>query len=353
MKKYNVSLLLLLLIACQPMPKNTTVTQAPRLRDAPFPVGVAVNMNKLKNLPVYREIVINEFSSITAENYMKIQHLQPQQGEFVWEHGDYLVDFCRQYNKQLHGHTLLWHNNLPQWILSFQGDSAAWEGLMKTHIQTVVSHFKGRVKSWDVVNEAIDNEDTTHLRKTPWSEHLGEDFVARTFQYAREADPDVLLFYNDYGIENNNKKLAAVLRMVDDFQKRGIPIDGVGLQMHINHKHPVEGIVYAMNEIVKRGLKVHISELDVSVNPDAKDITINEELLQLQKEKVKAIVQAYSQLPKQYQYALTLWGIADADTWIRSWFKRKDWPLLYDDNYQPKPAYSGFMEGWKTTNNTQ
>jgi endo-1,4-beta-xylanase len=155
------------------------------------------------------------------------------------------------------------------------------------------------------------------------------------------------LFYNDYGIENNNAKLAAVLKMVDNFQRRGTPIHGVGLQMHINHKHPIEGIAFAMNAIRERGLKVHISELDLSVNPEGEDISINEELLQKQKDKIKEIAALYKQLPPENQYALTFWGVADADTWIRGWYKRKDWPLLYDDNYQPKPAYKGFMEGVK------
>jgi endo-1,4-beta-xylanase len=276
---------------------------------------------------------------------MKGQHMQPEKGRFVWENADYLVEFCRTYNKQLHGYTLVWHIQQPVWLKDFKGDSTAWEGVMKTHIQTIVSRYKGKVKSWDVVNEAIDDKDTSHLRKTVWSENLGADYIARAFQYAHEADPSALLFYNDYGIENNNAKLAAVLKMVDNLKSTGIPIHGVGLQMHINYKHSMEGIQYAINAIKERGLKVHISELDLSVNPDGEDIDITEELLQKQKEKIQAIAHLYRTLPKENQHALTFWGVADSDTWIRSWFKRKDWPLLYDDAYQPKPAYQGFLEG--------
>jgi endo-1,4-beta-xylanase len=164
--------------------------------------------------------------------------MQPPQGQFEWQNADHLVDFCQTYNKQLHGHTLVWHIQQPVWLKEFEGDSAAWEGLMKTHIQTIVGRYKGKVKSWDVVNEAIDDKDASQMRKTIWSEHLGDDYIARAFQYAYEADPDALLFYNDYGIEDNNPKLMAVLKMVDNLKARGIPIHGVGLQMHINHKTP-------------------------------------------------------------------------------------------------------------------
>jgi endo-1,4-beta-xylanase len=351
MLKLKILLLILSILgfACQPTGRMSRkgIAQKPHLLDAPFPVGVGVSMEKLKNLPPYRQIVIEEFSSITAENVMKAIHMQPEMGRFVWENADYLVDFCRTYNKQLHGHTLIWHIQQPEWLKNYSGDSASWEGIMKKHIQTIVGRYKGKVKSWDVVNEAIDDKDTTHLRKTIWSEHLGEDYIARAFQYAHQADPQALLFYNDYGIENNNAKLAAVLRMADSLKRRGIPIHGVGLQMHINHKHPIEGIRYAVDAITSRGLRVHISELDLSVNPEGEDITISDDLLQKQKEKIKQIATLYSQLPTENQYALTFWGVADADTWIRSWFKRKDWPLLYDDHYQPKPAYNGFTEGVK------
>lgn len=339
--------LIILSVACKPALVRQTQSDAkqPHLLDAPFPVGVAVNIDKLKNLPVYRQIVIQEFSSITAENAMKGQHMQPEKGKFVWDNTDYLVEFCQTYHKQLHGHTLIWHLQQPQWLKNFQGDSAAWEGVMKDHIQTIVRRYKGKVKSWDVVNEAIDDKDTSSLRKSMWTEHLGEDYITRAFQYAHEADPQALLFYNDYGIENNNQKLAAVLKRVDDFKRRGIPIHGVGLQMHINCKHSIEDIEYALGEISRRGLKVHISELDLSVNPEGEDTSISEALLQKQKEKIKEITALYKALPPANQYALTFWGVSDADSWIRSWFKRKDWPLLYDDNYQPKPAYQGFMEG--------
>jgi endo-1,4-beta-xylanase len=355
MCKNIVWLFIILSAACQPSLLKQAKPHVNRLRlqDAPFPVGVAVNIEKLKNLPPYRQIVIEEFSSITAENAMKGQHMQPERGRFVWENADYLVDFCQTYGKQLHGHTLVWHLQQPQWLKNFQGDSAAWEQVMKEHIQTIVGRYKGKVKSWDVVNEAIDDKDTSHLRKTIWTQHLGEDYVARAFQYAHQADPDALLFYNDYGIENNNGKLAAVLKMVDSFKKRGIPVHGIGLQMHINHQHPMEGIAYAIEQIRKRGLKVHISELDLSVNPEGADISLTDELLQKQKEKIRDITALYKSLPEENQYALTFWGVADADTWIRNWFKRKDWPLLYDDNYQPKPAYQGFMEGMKIMTNDE
>lgn len=312
---------------------------------APFPMGAAINPVRLADNPAYRQTVEREFSSITSENHLKMHVVHPEKDRYDWSPGDVLVDFARQTGKRMHGHALLWHEAVPKWVADFSGDSLAWEGLVRDHIQTVVRHYKGRVAAWDVVNEAFLDDGT--LRPTIWSKHLGPDYVARCFQYARQADPSVKLFYNEYGQEYSAKKQTAILTMLTDFRRRGIPIDGVGLQMHTNINHPTEQIESAIRSAAETGLLVHISELDIRINPGKKaDFTPTDDLWQRQKEKFMAIVRAYRTLvPKAQQHGITLWNVGDGDSWIPKFCQCSDFPLPFDMTYQKKPAYDGVLAG--------
>ena len=339
-----LSLLLLCCFACKKV--NTSATQkAVTLQSkASFPFGAAIAPKLLQENPKYKTILDQEFNSITAENMMKMRFLQPKQGQFNYENADVIVNYALQNKKRVHGHTLLWHESVPDWVKSFQGDSLAWDNLLKTHILTVVNRYKGKVAGWDVVNEAF-NDDGSE-RESIWSKNLGKDYIARAFLYARQADPKAILFYNDYGQEYASKKLEAILNMVADFKKRGIPIDGLGLQMHTNTKASEDGILKAINFSAKTGLKIHISELDIQLNPDKENITIpTAAMLEKQKAMFKMIVRTYNALPKTQKYGITQWNVGDADTWVRSYMKRHEFPLPFDDNYQKKPAYQGILEG--------
>ncbi|GAA3951791.1 endo-1,4-beta-xylanase [Hymenobacter algoricola] len=312
---------------------------------APFPVGAAVSISLLKNNAAYRRVMTTEYSSVTAENAMKFGALHPGATTYNWTDADYLVSFASQNNLRVHGHTLLWYNSLPGWVTTFQGDSAAWENLMRTHIQTVVGHFKGQVQGWDVVNEAID--DAGGLRTASlWRQHLGDRYIDRAFAYAHAADPAALLFYNDYGHEYSEARRLGILRLVNDLKARGVPIHGIGLQLHTSSNISDARIATAITSAAATGLRVHVAELDISMNPaKAATATFTAALAAAQKVKYKALAQTYKALPAAQRYGLTTWNVGDADSWKRNDCRCPEWPLPFDDTYQRKPAYDGLVEG--------
>lgn len=310
---------------------------------SPFPVGVAVDVGRLLSHTPYRTVAETHFNSFTAENSMKMSALRPDASSFYWDEADTLAAFCKQLGARLHGHTLVWHNQNPDWVENFQGTPEQWAAMLKKHIQTVVARYKGTATTWDVVNEAFD--DNGGLRPTIWRQHLGDDYIAQCFQWAREADPTAQLLYNDYNVEENGAKLQAVLLMLDDFQKRGIPIDGIGFQMHILDTYPpLPSIHAAVQAVQQRGVLIHFSELDVSLNFAKTATALTEGMKQRQRQRVEDIVSLYRTIPAAQQVGITLWGIADTDSWIPNFFSRLDWPLLFDEQYNPKPALYGFLD---------
>lgn len=342
------------LIGCKSADTTAVVSPGPQpgvpdtLRDAfPFPIGAAMNPNLLTSNAAYRQTAGREFSSVTAENYLKMANVHPTQDRYDWTGSDVLVNFAEGNKQRMHGHTCVWHQAVPDWVTNFKGDSVAWEGLFKSHIQTVVSHYKGRIASWDVVNEAFVDDGT--LRPTIWLTHLGPDYVARAFQYARQADPTVKLFYNEYGHEYSPKRLAAVLGLAADFKRRGIPLDGLGLQMHTNIGQSDASLENAIRAVAATGLLVHISELDVRVNQAKKaGYVITDADAQKQRQKFAAIVRAYRTLvPKSQQHGITTWNIGDGDSWIPNFCSCADFPLPFDNQYAKKPAYDGLLDGLK------
>ena len=328
---------------------------APFLKDvAPFPVGVSVGYKDLSNNTAYQAVVRDEMSSISVENAQKWSTIHPEQNRFDFAQADYIVDWAIKNKQRVHGHKLLWHSYNPAWLTNFQGDSAAWGNLLKTHIQTVVSHFKGRVAAWDVVNEAF--TDDGRLRKVEaqakdgsiWRQKVGADYIARAFRYAHEADPDVLLFYNDFGQESHPAKTKATLDMVTDFKKRGVPIHRLGLQMHIVSQSN-DGIRQAIQQVAGSGLRVHISELDILASDWGKDTTLRytDALQTKQADKYRFMAETYKTLvPKAQQYGITTWNVGDTDSWITKQ-GYTDWPLLFDKNYTRKKTYYAFAEGLK------
>jgi len=318
---------------------------------SPFPIGAAVNPALLKNNAAYRQVVATEFSSLTAENVLKWGGVHPEENRFDFAKADTLVAFAQAHHQRFHGHNLCWYQYNPQWLVNFKGDSLAWEQLFKTHIQTVVAHYKGKITSWDVVNEAVREDGSLRMDDTNpadtkddgciWARHLGKDYVARAFVYAHEADPKALLFYNDYNQEVSPAKLSAIINMVNDFKHRHIPINGLGLQMHININTPQSGIANALKQLAATGLQIHISELDISVyTKGVQDIDYSTGLQNQQAAMYAFVIQQYASLvPKAQHYGITTWNVGDADSWLRYVNKAKDRPLLFDDEYKPKPVY--------------
>lgn len=313
----------------------------------PFKMGAAINVNLMQSNTKYSALVKKEFNSITAENAMKFGSLHPTATTYNWAPADYLINFAKLNNMRVHGHTLIWHQSLPTWVENFVGDSAAWENLAKTHIQTVVGYFKGKVVSWDVVNEAFNDDGT--MRNSIWRQKLGEDYIARFFQYAHQADSACLLFYNDYGHEYSSAKRSAISNMLQNFKSRNIPVHGIGMQFHTSISQSESNTTAAITAAKNTGLLVHISELDVSINPGGnQSIVYTSTLGNQQAAKYKSIFKSYSTLvPAAQQFGITQWNLTDADSWIPAHYSRPDWPLPFDRNYNRKPAYAAMIEGVK------
>ena len=316
----------------------------PALREvSSFPVGVAFQAGRIQ-ASAYGSIARTVFSSLTAEYEMKMRHLSAGPGVYTWDNADALVDFARSNDMQVHGHALVWHQSTPSWVENFTGTDEAFETQIRQYIADVVDRYKDAVISWDVVNEAFENN-TGQLRQSVFRRRMGPDYLARLFQYARDADPDALLFYNDYATPWDAAKRAAMFSMIDDFRRRGIPIDGIGVQMHVTYEFPRIGAIEAvMDSVAARGLLVHVSELDVRVNPNGDLTALTEARSQAQKARVNDIVTAFVSLPADRQFAITLWGLRDPDSWLIDFWGNPEWPLLYDEGFRPKPAYEGFLE---------
>ena len=312
-----------------------------------FMVGVAVNPKRIQDI-AYDEVYKREFNSITAENAMKMKSILKgvdENGNPVcdWAQFDAIVDYAMTNNMNLHGHTLVWYNSIPEFLMNFKGTDQEFESIIEKYITEVVTRYQGKVASWDVVNEAID-EGTSEFRKSIFYERMGSDYVKKCFQYARNADTEVKLFYNDYGLVYDKKKQEGTFAMVDDLMAEGL-IDGVGIQMHIDFNFPSKKEIQdATDRIVERKLLVHFSELDVKTNPKGEQQEFTKNRIQQQAQKVYDVVQVYNSIPKAYKYALTVWGLKDDDSWITPTYGFPDWPLLFDSNFEKKKAYSGFIQ---------
>ena len=312
----------------------------------PYPVGAGINVRLLRDNPTYRGVVTKEYNSITAENAMKFAALHPSATTYNWTDADEIVAFAQSNGKRVHGHTLNWYSSLPAWVTNFSGDSTAWENMMKSHIQTVVTRYKGKVASWDVVNEYFNSDGT--VRQTIWVTKLGANYIGRCFQYAHAADPNALLFYNDFGHEYSPQKRTAITALINSFKAKGIPIHGVGMQFHTSYTQTNDNILSAMLWAQSTGLNVHISELDVKVNMgNAKDFVFDPNLAAQQAEKYMFVAEAYKSVSKAQQFGITMWNVGDADSWIPNFQNAPDWPCIFDEGYRRKPAYKGLIAGTK------
>ncbi len=319
--------------------------EAPTLRDLAeqndIYIGAAVYVSHL-NDPLFVDILGSQFNMLTPENEAKACELQPRLGQFDFRNFDTLMDFAEEHEMTVHGHTLLWHQCVPSWLANgpFSRDEAI--DALRDHIMTVVGRYKGRIAIWDVANETI-ADDGSGLRDTPWRQWIGDDYVELAFQFAHEADPDALLFYNDYNIESVNDKSDAVYAMVSDFLARGIPIHGVGMQSHmILGQIDPYGIAKNMQRLGELGMQVQITELDVRFEGEPSD-----QILRRQASDYRRMMETC--LESEYCTAFITWGVSDRYTWLRGsnlgFFENPVVaPLLFDDDYNPKPAYDALVE---------
>jgi endo-1,4-beta-xylanase len=310
-----------------------------------FNIGAAVNLSTIES---QESLLAKHFNSITAENDMKFIEIQPAQGQFTFEKSDQLAAFAKKNGMKMRGHTLVWHNQTPDWVfLDDNGDNVDRETLlqrMKDHINTVMKRYKGTIFCWDVVNEAVTDEGPELHRPTKWLDIIGEDYIEKAFEFAHEADPDALLFYNDYN-ESNPQKREKIYKLVKSLVDKGVPIHGVGLQAHWNLVNPcLEDIRTAIERYASLGLQLHLTELDVSVfNHEDKRTDLTEptpEMLELQAERYHQIFH----LLREYRDSITsvtFWGAADDYSWLSDFpvKGRRNWPFLFDENHQPKDSF--------------
>jgi len=332
-----------------------------------FYIGAAINRAQAEGQDKLGDsIVISQFNSISPENDLKWGIVHPEPGRYNFGPADAYVAFGQQHHMWIVGHNLVWHNQVPAWVFRDEkGNLLTRDALlarMKDHIFTVVGRYKGKIQSWDVVNEAL-NEDGT-LRQSMWEKIIGPDYIAKAFEYAHQADPKAQLTYNDYNLENEPKREGAI-RLVKQLQAEGVPIDCVGLQNHDNLTWPTPAQEDAtISAFAALGVKVAISELDIDVLPPAtKQETAEVSVKIAQNPKLnpwpsglpdavqQQLAQRYADLFRVFLRhrgqisRVTFWGVTDPDSWKNNWPVpgRTDYPLLFDRQGKPKPAFDAVL----------
>lgn len=333
-----------------------------------FLIGAAINEAQSSGKDeASAAIVVKQFNQVTPENMLKWERVHPKPETFNFDGPDKLVEFGQKNNIVIIGHTLVWHSQTPRWVFQDdEGKPATRELLlkrMKDHIQTVVGRYKGKIKGWDVVNEALDEDGT--LRKSQWLKIIGEDFIEKAFQFAHEADPDAELYYNDYSLENE-AKLKGAVAIVKNLQSKGIKISGVGTQGHylLNDPSPAK-IENCIKEIAATGLPIMFTELDVNVLPTpfnniTADISKKADYQEKYNPFTKGLPDSVEQqFNKYYQdifnvmvkagknvTRVTFWGVTDKQSWLNNWpiFGRTNYPLLFDREGKAKPAFDAVIK---------
>jgi|GEM_PF-1136400 len=299
-------------------------------------IGTCVSYNPLKFDQNYRDILIREFSVVTPENEMKFEYVHPFRETYNFRLADEIVKFAEENGIKVRGHCLVWHQQLPSWIIKGEFTKEELMSILKEHIQTVVGRYKGRVYAWDVVNEAI--ADDGSLRKSIWLEKIGPEYIELAFKWAHEADPDALLFYNDYGIEEINKKSNTVYELVKELLRKGVPIHGVGFQTHLTLERPPnpDNVARNIKRFEELGLIVEITEMDVRI----REPVTNEELNR-QAEVYSNILKIY--LSSSNPRTFVMWGFVDKYSWIDYTFPGYGAATIFDNEYNPKPAYNSLL----------
>lgn len=317
-------------------------------------IGTAANARALRTDAAYRETLAQEFNILTTENELKFGPLCPHPSAYDFGPAEELVSFARANDMRIRGHTLLWHKMNPPWVVEGRYNRHQALDLLHRHIFTTIGHFHGEINAWDVVNEPVD--ENGGLRDSFWLHAIGPDYIAYSFRWAREADPTARLFINEYGVEGLNEKSAALYNLLKELLDMGVPVDGVGLQMHLALKStalngaknfaappPVHELFDNMKRLGDLGLELHITEMDVQI----RDLPgIPEERLRKQAEVYREVLSTALRCP--HLKAFILWGFTDRHTWLPKHTGCTDAPLLFDECYQPKPAYEAVYQVLET-----
>lgn len=365
----------LAILGCQsqssaPAPAKTDPIPLKSAARGHFRIGAAINAGQITGRDaVGSRLLATHFDSITPENDMKWVHIAPAPGKFNFVLPDQYVALGQQLGVQIIGHTLVWHSQAPDWLFkNADGSEVSRDELLRRlrhHITTVVSRYKGKVHGWDVVNEAIRDEDGTLRTDKPWYRILGEDAVFVAFEAAHQADPEAELYYNDYALENPAKR-AGVLKLIEAIRARGLRIDGVGSQGHYGLDWPkMSELDASLTDFAKAGLKVMFTELDVTVLPrpgnyfGAEISKVFQQAPELDPYRAGMPAEKQAELAKRYadifavftKYPgtitrVTLWGVTDRMSWLNNWpiRGRTDYALLFDRSGEPKPAFNAVVE---------
>lgn len=331
-----------------------------------FPIGAAVDSGETTS---HAALLKAHFNSVTCENEMKFASLEPNENSFSYSSADAIVNFALQNNMKVRGHTLVWHSQNPDWLFA----GATKDTLlarMKNHISKVMAHFKGKAYAWDVVNEAImedgtyrDGNEADDSKKSQWYAIIGESYIEEAFRAAHEADPDAKLFYNDY-YDYIPAKQQGIYDMLKGLLDKGVPVHGVGMQCHLNiqgssdpnnqsYYQDVKHLEDAIKLYSSLGLDVQVTELDMSLYVPGMTYTSDQYYTTATftddlKQKQAARYAAFFELFRRYRNVITgvtFWGIADDNTWLSEFSSgRKDFPLLFDVNHNPKPAYDQVID---------
>ncbi|MEX6689281.1 endo-1,4-beta-xylanase [Danxiaibacter flavus] len=317
-----------------------------------FSIGVAVSPAALKRDDEVA-LILKNFNSITPENAMKMGPIHPRPNEYNWKDADSIVAFAQRHNLKVRGHNLCWHEQTPSWFFTdSSGKLVSKEVLLqrlKEHITTVVNRYKGKIYAWDVVNEAVDDDASKFIRNSLFQQICGDEYIAKAFEYAHAADPDAILFYNDYNTERR-EKADRVYKLLKQLKDNGVPIHAVGLQAHWSIFEPSrEDLEYAIQRFSSLGLQLQFTELDMSVykwekNRRSKlpsdDDAYTAEKEQQQAAQYKMVFDTFRKY-RQFITGVTFWNISDKHTWLDTYPVpgRKNYPLLFDVNLQPKKAY--------------
>jgi len=333
-----------------------------------FLVGAALNQGQFSEQDARSAAIVKtQFNTISPENILKWESVHPQPGKFNFDAPDRYVAFGEKNKMVIIGHTLVWHNQTPKWVFEDEkGNPVSREVLLerlREHITAVVGRYKGRIKGWDVVNEAINDDGT--MRQTQWYKIIGDDYIAKAFEFAHDADPKAELYYNDYSLENDAKR-KGVIALVKKLQAAKIPVHAVGSQEHDKMDWPtVDQLDNTISELAALGVRVNITELDIDVLPSASDyrgadVTANFELNEKLNPYAKGLPdQMQQQLAKRYAELfkvflkhqksidrVTFWCVTDGDSWLNGWpvKGRTSYPLLFGRDGKPKPAFNAVIQ---------
>lgn len=351
---------ILFLLTSWPIYGKTEANLASAYKDY-FSIGVALSKTDTQSEAV-RRMVLDNFDSVTHEFAMKWSQVEVKQGIYDFSHIDSFVALNAGADKRIIGHTLVWHKANPDWLFKQEAikPTAARDfylDKLKTYIFTMMGRYRGKIYGWDVVNEAFNYDGS--FRKSPWLDTIGEDYIEKAFEFAHQADPNAELYYNDYGLVNS-KKQTAVAALVQRLKVKGIPIHAIGIQGHYSLTYPdLTKLDETIQRFAKLGVKVMITELDVSVLPFPGQEERGEDAL-ISAERFTELNPYSEQLPDKIQQQhtnryrdlfcvflkhkntvsrVTFWGLTDSRSWRNNWplEGRTDYPLLYDRNLQPKP----------------